>query len=213
MENLFYDLRYAARRLRRSPGFTFIAVLTMALGIGANTALFSVVNSVMLRPLPVEQPESLVEIYTGDSNGVPLTSSYPDYLDYRKVSDIFSGVLAFTPTVVSQSDDQGSQMLYGELVSGNFFSVLGLDAIRGRFFGAEQDSQQPIPPVAVVSHQYWETHLGASPQAVGSSLQLNGHDVPIIGIAPPKFRGLVPGLAADVLAAGGSGSPTHGHSK
>jgi putative ABC transport system permease protein len=122
MDALVADLRYATRRLLQRPGFTLIALLTMALGIGANTAIFSVVNSVLLRPLPVEAPERLVEIYSQEGDEEPLTQAYPDYLDIRDRGDLFLGVTSYTADFFSVSTGVESEVVLGESVAGNYFS-------------------------------------------------------------------------------------------
>ena len=198
MHILWNDLRYALRRLSASPGFTAAALVTLALGTGANTAIFTLVNAVMLRPLPVTAPEELVEVYTTSSAGTPATSSYPDYRDYRDQATGLRGqVTAFSPTLLTRSEQGRSEILFGEGVSGNFFQVMGISPSIGRAIGPEDD-QPGRDPVTVVGHGYWQRRLGADPSIVGRTLTISGQPVTVIGVMPSQYTGSIVGLEADL---------------
>ncbi|HSG47607.1 MAG TPA: ABC transporter permease, partial [Longimicrobiales bacterium] len=148
------DLKYAVRRLIRSPGFTLVAVLSLALGIGANTAMFSVVNAVLIRHLPVRAPEELVEVYTSESNGYPYaTFSHPDYMDLRENNDVFAGLVG-TRTFIGRLDrGEEAEVVFGEAVSWDYFSVLGVPMALGRSFLPEEDETPGTHPVAILGYR------------------------------------------------------------
>ncbi|HLU38256.1 MAG TPA: ABC transporter permease [Planctomycetota bacterium] len=200
MDTLLRDLRYGARVLLRSPGFTLAAVLTLALGIGANTTIFSLVNAVLLRPPPhVQEPERLVSVYTSDFSGPRLrASSYPDYLEIRALDDVFEGVIAYTPRALSLNDGTGSEVVFGEMVTGNYFDVLGIQAAHGRTFLPEESATRGTHAVAVISHGLWQSRFGGDPQVVGGTVRLNGYPFTVIGVAPAGFQGSLRGLRSDV---------------
>ena len=201
MHNLFQDFRYAVRMLAKSPGFTAIAIVTLALGIGANTAIFSVVNAALLRPMPVERPEELASVYTSDFSGPPYgASSYPDYLDFRDKTDVFSGVAAYSLQMMSMNTGGGetSRRVFGEIVTGNYFDVLGVPAARGRGFLPEEDRTPGTHPVVVLSHALWQRQFGGDEGIVGRTLRLNGTLFTVIGIAPQSFPGMMRGLQTDL---------------
>jgi predicted permease len=199
MDSLIADLRYAARRLIQRPAFAFIALLTMALGIGANSAIFSIVNAVLLRPLPVASPDQLVEIYSQEEDdSEPVTQAYPDYLDITEREDLFTGVIAYTADFLSLSQDGRSEMLLGEAVSGNYFDVLGIPAARGRTFIPAEDEQPGAPPVAMISHGLWHRRFAADPNIIGEVLVLRGRQFEVIGVAPEEFTGLYVGISSEL---------------
>ncbi|MFP5379578.1 MAG: ABC transporter permease, partial [Vicinamibacteria bacterium] len=198
MSSLWNDLRYALRRLTKSPGFTAAALVTLALGIGANTAIFTVVNAVMLRPLPVVAPERLVEIYTSDADGTPATSSYPDYVDYRDQAVSLGGrVTAFNATLLTRSEQGRSEILFGEAVSGNFFEVLGLGTRLGRAITPEDD-RPGQPHVAVLGHGFWQRRFGADPSVIGRTLTISGQPITVVGVMNDRYKGSIVGLEADM---------------
>jgi predicted permease len=199
MDSVFAELRYAVRRLVARPGFAIIALLTMALGIGANSAIFSIVNAVLLRPLPVEEPGQLVEIYSQEEDdSEPVTQAYPDYLDIRARDDLFSGVIAYTADFLSLSQNGRSEMLFGEAVSGNYFELLGVPAARGRAFIAAEDDVPGATPVAMISHGLWTRRFAADPGIVGRTLTLRGRQVEVIGVTPEEFTGLYVGISTEI---------------
>ena len=198
MENLLQDVRYALRFLRRSPGFALVAVTSLAVGIGVNAALFAVVDALLLRPLPVARPEALVDIFTSGSGGETYqTSSYPDYLDFRAESDVFEDVAGHTLMFAAQNLEDRSRLVLGEVVTGNYFRVLGIEAARGRTLLPEDD-RPGAERVVMVSHRYWQRELGGDPSVVGRTLRLRGQAYAIVGVAPPGLSGLLPMLAAEI---------------
>jgi predicted permease len=199
MDTLLYDLRHAARKLAKSPGFTAVAVLSLGLGIGANATIFSFLNAIFLRPLPVEDPDRVVAVFTSDFSG-PLYggSSYPDYLDFRTKTDAFAGLAAYTVAPMSLSEGSQTDRVFGELVTANYFAVAGLQASRGRTFRPAEDESPAATPALVVSDGFWRRRFAADPAVVGKGVTLNGHPFTVVGIAPPGFTGMMRGLAVDV---------------
>ncbi len=193
-------MRYGLRVLGKNPGFTAVAVLTLALGIGASTTVFSWVDGVLVRPLPgVERPQELAafETFAGHDDFVGL--SYPDYRDYRDHLKLLAGLATteLTPLSVGQGDQ--TEQLAGEMVSGNYFTVLGVKPVLGRFFTQAEVGDKPDgSPVAVLSSRLWRVHFRADPQIVGKTIRVNQHDLTILGVAPPQFRGAVAGVACDL---------------
>lgn len=197
METLWQDLRYGFRVLRASPGFAAVAVLSLALGIGANTSIFSVVNAALLRPLPVTEPDRLVFVFNGSRTNPWGVSSYPDYIDYRDKNEVFSDLLTYSGITMSARADDQTDLLSGSIVSGNFFDALGVRAALGRTFLPEEDLTPNTHPVAVIGHGLWERRFGSDPKIIGQQLALNGHAFTIIGVAPAGFNGLVFGSSGD----------------
>ena len=185
MENLIKDLRYAARSLVKRPGFTLVAVLTLALGIGINTTVFSLANSVFLRQLPVVSPQSLVWVFSNQEH----PSSYPEYVEYRNQTDLFDGVLAFEWVPLNLGSNGQAERVQGALVSGNYFDVLGVKAEMGRTFLPDEDKTPGVSPVAVISHSLWQRQFNADLDVVGKSLVLNGRTFTVVGVAPSNFVG------------------------
>ncbi len=207
MDTLLQDLRFATRTLAKSPGFTLAAILTLALGIGANTTLFSLVNAVLLRPPPhVAQPERLVSLYTSDYSGPAFgSSSYPDYLDFRAQTAVFEGVAAFAPRPVAVGDGERLERTAGELVSEDYFRVLGVRPLLGRFFVAEE-GKPGAPPAVVVSHDLWRRFLGGAPDVAGRTIRVNAQPMTVVGVAPEGFRGSLRGAAFDLWIPVGAGA-------
>ena len=190
MQTLLQDLRYSFRRLRKSPGFTFIALLSLALGIGANTAIFSLVNTVLLRPLPVEQPERLVTAYTTMNSGATDSIfSYPNYKDVRDRNDVFTGLLTYRFVPMSLSHQGNNERIWSYLVSGNYFDVLGAKAMLGRTFLPEEDQTKNSHAVAVMSYGTWQKRFASDPAMVGKTVLVNGRNFTIIGVMPKDFVG------------------------
>jgi putative ABC transport system permease protein len=190
IETFLKDLRYGARRLAKSPGFTAVAVLSLALGIGANTAIFSLLNTALLRPLPVERPEQIVSLANaGASRGFPAFS-YPNYKDFRDRSgDIFDGLYAYRFAPLSVSHEGTSERLWGYVVTGNYFEVLGVKAALGRMLTPDDDRQPGGHPVTVISYECWQRCFGADPAVVGKSLIVNGRSFTVVGVLPRGFYG------------------------
>ncbi len=204
MNGFLYDLRFGLRQLRKSPAFTAVTVITLALGIGANTAIFTVVNALVLKMLPVRDPQQLVVV--GDpsrpntrSNGTPRTDvfSYPLYKELRDRNSVFTGLSAAgTDHHIELDTGEGStvdERLNGRLVSGNYFTVLGLEPAAGRLFSDSDDTAENANPVVVLGYQYWQRKFALSPSIIGHEVRLNGSPFTVVGIAPAGFEGDVVG--------------------
>ena len=189
MNTLLQDIRYGIRMLRRKPLFTVIAVLTLALGIGANSAIFTLVSTVLLRPLPVESPGELVALNVMGKNDSLQAFSYPNYKDFRDRNEVLSGLYASRISPMSLSRDGNNQRIWGYEVTGNYFDILGVSAVQGRTFLPEEDSTPLTHPVAVVSYDAWKNRFGSDPSLVGQQIIINDHKFEIIGIAPEGFGG------------------------
>jgi predicted permease len=189
MESLLQDIRFGLRRLARSPGFAAIAIVSLALGVGANTAIFSLVNAVLLKPLPVANPEQLVAVGVRGKGDSMRAFSYPNYIDFRDRNQVLSGLFVERIAPISLSLAGNNQRIWGYLVSGNYFDVLGVQAIKGRTFAPEEDKTRLSHPVAVISHGSWLRRFGGDPDLVGKEMLLNGRPFKIIGIAPEGFTG------------------------
>jgi len=199
LADLSQDLRYGVRSLWQRPGFTLVAVLSLGLGIGVTSAMFSFANAVILRPLPVADVDSLVAVYTANAGGDRYGPvSYPDYADLRDRNEVFTGLAAqiYLPMALKTGDR--SEVVVGQLVSWNYWSVLGVDPILGRSFFPEEDATNDSHPVAILSYRSWVRAFEADPQAIGAEVVINGHTFTVIGVAPEGFRGLHAALATDV---------------
>lgn len=195
------DFTYAVRRMIRSPGFTLVAILSLALGIGANTAMFSVVNAVLLRQLPVQNPEQLVEIYTSDSGGYTYaTSSYPDFMDMRALTDVFSGVVGTRTFLARVERGDEPALAFGELVSWDYFQVLGVPMALGRSFLPEEDATPGTHPVTILGYRTWMSDYGADPEIVGRTVRLGGSPFTVVGVAPESFTGTMPVMVTGFYA-------------
>ena len=183
------DLRYAVRMLVKSPGFSLVAVLSLALGIGANTAIFSLINAVLLRPLPVAEPQSLVTVSTTDQrNPGNLPLSHLNFKDLRAQNAVFTDMASISFNQMNYSHGQESEQIPVQIVTANFFSLLGAEPALGRGFRADEEAQ--ATPVAVVSHGFWERSLGSDPSIVGKTLTLNRTPYTVVGVAPKNFTGV-----------------------
>src|SRR5262249_42109582 len=192
METLLQDLRYGARMLLKNPGFTLIAVITLALGIGANTAILSVADKLLLRQLPVKNPSRLALISAESVNPKFQNTifSYPDYVDYRDQNEVFSDLFAFIAQTVKLGTGEQSNEISLELVSGNYFDALGVAAAQGRVIRDEDNRAEDAHPVAVISHNCWQRRFGGKSGVVGQTLLLNGASYTVIGVAPAGVTGL-----------------------
>ena len=193
METLWQDIRYGLRQLRKSRGFAVVAIVTLALGIGANTAIFTVVNAIFLHPLPVKDPNQLMGIFTTDqrnrgglNNFLPI--SQPNAKDVAERTQSFSNVMMFTGMGVSMTIDGKPQSFPAELVSGNFFDVLGVQAELGRTFRPDED-QPGAQGVIVLTHGVWERYFASNPNVIGKNVLLNGQGFTVIGVMPRGFKG------------------------
>jgi macrolide transport system ATP-binding/permease protein len=191
--SLFQECRVALRGLFKSPIFSAIAILSLGLGIGVNTAIFSLINAVLLRPLPVEHPEELLRLESTDQGGEFHAFTYPDYLDLRDRNQVFSGLLAHGVLRLSLNTRGEPELIPGELVSGNYFSVLGVHPELGRGFLPDEDRTPGTHPVVVLSHELWRSHFGMDPAIVGKSILVNGNNFTVVGVAPASFRGTFEG--------------------
>ena len=175
--------------LAKSPGFTAIAVLSLGLGIGANTAIFSLVNTAVLRPLPVEKPEQLISLQNAVGFRASPSFSYPNYKDIRDRNDVFAGLVGYRFAPLSMSHDGINEKVWGYIVTGNYFDVLGVKAAAGRVISTEDDRQPSAHPVTVVSYKFWQQRFGADPGMIGKSLIVNGRSFIVIGVAAQGFFG------------------------
>src|SRR5215467_13330337 len=206
LETLLQDLRFALRMLRKSPGFTFVAILTLALGIGGNTAVFSVMNTVLLRYLPLPNPQQLVflSLPNGPPEGLSTTGdddksfSYPVFEALRKEHAVFSDLMAYMPLAVDKVAvriGEDPEEAEGDMVSGNFFSGLGVSFARGRGFALEDETAHTS--VVVLSYSYWTTRFGRSPSAIGQTIYVKGVPFSVIGVTAQGFYGIEPGSFTD----------------
>ena len=201
METLLQDVRYGVRMLLKRPGFTLIAVVTIALGIGANTAIFSLVNATLLGRLPVSEPEDLVYVFTGNPGDPYGVSSYPDYAEFRDQNQVFSGLVCAGGIAASlNSDDTTAQAdpVTGLIVSGNYFDVLGVKAKHGRTFSSDEDITPGAHPVVVISDRLWQTRFNGRTDILGQQIKLNGHNFTILGVMPAEFNGTEIGIRRDL---------------
>ena len=203
MNSFLQDIRYALRQLRKNPGFTLVATLTLALGIGANTAIFTVLNAVLLKMLPVRDPQELVVV--GDpsdanhrSNGTPQTVifSYPLYKEFRDHNSVFFGLCAAATEhriELTGEDGKSSSTVIGRMVSGNYFDVLGVQPAAGHLFSSSDDTSESANPEVVLGYGFWQSKFALSPSIIGKDIRLNGYPFTVVGVAPAGFDGDVVG--------------------
>jgi len=191
MGTLIEDLRYGLRMLRKNPGFTTVALLTLALGIGANTAVFSIVNGVLLNPLPFPDSDKLVTLFESKPNFREGSISYPNFLDWQHDNHAFTSIAAYRPDTVSLTSAGEPEQVRGEMVSADFFSILGVKPVLGRMFTAQED-QLGAGHVVLVSSGFWKRKLASSPDILGSRVVLDGEGYTIIGVIPASFHLLLP---------------------
>lgn len=198
VESLVRDLAYAWRAIARSPGFFAVAALSLGLGVGVNTAMFSLVDAVLLRPLPVASPDTLVDVFTtGAEGGDYATSSYPDFLDLQAQNAVFSEMTGYSPMLAPLGLGDRSRVALGQVVTANHFSMLGAQPARGRFF-LPSDDVPGAAPVVVLSHRMWQREFGGAPDVVGRTLTLRGLTCTVVGVAPASFTGVVPLLTPEL---------------
>ena len=190
------DLRYALRSVRNSPGFATVVILTLAIGIGANTAIVSLLHTVLLRELPVTNPQELVFIRTAGDRGLGGAPPYPYFERIRQQGSSFSGMAAFGIDELRVEVDGSVEQVFGQVVSGNYFQVLGVTPAAGRLMTA--DDERLDPPVAVIGHGYWQRRFGGAPGAIGRTLSFGNRTFTIVGVTPPRFHGFEPGRQVDV---------------
>src|ERR1700682_1112489 len=203
MSRLLFDLKFALRNLRRSPLFTVVAIASLALGIGANTAIFTLVDELLLRLLPVRNPEQLVLItatgpHMGSNRGY-RASSYPMYQDFQQKAEAFSYVFCRYNAPVSLSFSGQTERVGAELVSGNYFQALGVKPALGRVFSPEQDDRTyKGHPSVVLSHQYWTTRFAADPSVIGQKIIANTYPMTIVGVSAAGFYGFDPSTSPQI---------------
>src|SRR5882762_2516310 len=196
------DFRYCLRTLRKSPIFLTVAVLSLALGIGANTAIFSLIHQLILQPLPVKNPEQLVMLagrgkHYGGNNGADRIS-YPMYQEIRDKNQVFSSMFCTYPATVSATFQGGTELIGADFVSGNYFPVLGVGAAAGNEITASDDFKQGGHPLAVLSYGYWRARFGADLGILGKEIIVNGRPLTIIGVSAEGFDGVEPGRAPQI---------------
>ena len=200
MEALLQDLRYGWRMLAKAPGFTAVAVLTLAIGIGGNATVFSWIRSVLLNPLPgISHADQFVAVESVMPSGEYHTSSYPDYKDYRDRNDVFSGLIGFEMTGVDMSlrNDAPPERVWGLIATENYFDVLGVQAAMGRVFHPVPNQGLNSVPYIVLGHALWVRRFGSDPKVLGRTVHLNGHPFTVIGVAPQNFYGTIVGINAE----------------
>ena len=198
MENLFKDIRFGVRMLTKNPGVTLVAVVTLAFGIGANTAIFSGVNAFLMRPLSVPNGGELVRPQeTAEDRGITDQFSYPDFLDYRNQSTSFTGLAAEDMVQAAIDSENQNDVIWGQVVSANYFDVLQVKPIMGRTFLPDEDKTIGANPVVVLSHSFWQRRMGSDPNVVGKTVQLNNRAYQVIGVGPDYFVGTKFALALD----------------
>jgi predicted permease len=200
VRGIIQDIRYAVRVSLKSPAFTAVAVLTLAIGIAANTTVFTWIDSVLLRPIPgVTAPASLAAFETVTPSGEFVTTSYEDFRDYRDHLTLLDGLLVAQPRTFSLGDREGVDRVWGELVSGNFFSVLGVKPLMGRVFSPDEfGDKQGAYPVAVLSYGLWQRKFLGDPGVIGRTVRVNRQQLTVIGVVPENFRGVIPGLTFEM---------------
>ena len=211
MNTLTQNIRYALRQLRKSPAFTLTVIITLALGIGANAAVFTLFDQVLLRMLPVEKPKELVRFvwsggfsgsmssFGGDTPDHHNYFSYPMYKDLRDHNQVFDGVIAADKAQAGVSWHNSAESKDVEVVSGNYFQVLGLKPALGRLFSSQDDTVKNANPVAVLSYNYWKTRFAGARDVAGQTVLINGHSFTILGVAPPNFDSAIGGYKPGVF--------------
>jgi predicted permease len=200
IDDLVKDLQFGLRQLRRNPGFTAVAVITLALGIGANATIFSFIDTLLLRPPSgVGNPKQLVSLWNRLPDGHSEQFSYPEYLDFRSHNQVFAGMLAYSsdPDQVSWTRSGQSRLIMARMVSANYFSLLGVKPVLGRGFLPREDKEPGREAVAILSHSFWEQDLGGDPHVIGRTILLNGRRFTVVGVAPVNFSDLETAIHAD----------------
>jgi len=199
MTSFWQDVRYSLRMIAKAPGFAAIAILTLALGIGANTTIFTWINSALLNPVPgLGNPSEIVALTEGKSGSFPLGFSYPDLEAMRDGQQSFAGITACNFARMSLTGKGKPQRVWGMLASANYFDVLGVRPILGRGFLPAEDEKPGGAPVAVISYRLWQTRFGASPDIVGEEIEINQHPYTIVGVTPAVFQGNLTGVRFEI---------------
>lgn len=198
VESLIKDVRYAFRWMRRSPGFSTVAILSLGLGVGVNTAMFSLVDTLLFRPLPVTSPETLVDVFTTGGDGDEYaTSSYADFQDLKAQNTVFSDLLGYSPMMAPLNLGDRSRIALGQVVTSNHFTMLGVQPLLGRLL-VPSDDDPGSPRVVVISHRMWQREFGSDPAIASKTLTLRGLPYAIAGVAPASFTGVVPLLTPEL---------------
>ncbi|HUF47237.1 MAG TPA: ABC transporter permease [Vicinamibacterales bacterium] len=197
--SILADLRYALRGLIKNPVFSLVAVLSLALGIGLNTAVFTVVDGVLFRPKPVSDPGSLVNVFTADTTGEPNgTTSWADFNDLRNTNTVFTDMVGHSVMMAAFGTDGNNRLILGEVVTANYFDALGVPLAMGRGFLPEEERTERGHPVVVLSHRLWQSRFGGRTDVVGQSVVIHSRPYTIVGVAPSTFHGLAPGLDSEI---------------
>src|SRR5215216_4724554 len=184
-EPVIQDVRYALRGLRRTPVFAAVAIITLALGIGINTTVFSIVEGLLLRPLPIVDADNVAFIQADNRD----SNSFPDYRDLRDRNQTFSALAAYRISPMAIDTGGGADRIWGYLATGNYFSLLGIKPAVGRFFDEREDAAPGASPFAVLSYDAWQRRFAGSPDVVGTTVRVNGLRYTILGVAPRNFHG------------------------
>jgi predicted permease len=199
MTSFWQDIQYSLRMIAKTPGYAAIAILTLALGIGANTTIFSWINSTLLNPIPgLASPREVVALSLGRGTDSPFPFTYPDFEMMRNGQQSFAGLAGCDPAPMSLTGKGKPVRVWGTVASANYFDVLGVRPILGRGFLPEEDTKPGGAPVAVISYRLWQTHFGASPGVLGQNIEINEHSYTIVGVAPPVFQGSQTGLRSEI---------------
>src|SRR5580704_7002748 len=199
MSSFWQDVRYSLRMIAKAPGYAAIAVLTLALGIGANTTIFSWINATLLNPIPgLASPNEVVALSLGRPSDNPFPFTYPDFEMMRNGQQSFVGLTGCNPTPMSLTGKGKPERLWGAVASANYFDVLGVRPILGRGFLPEEDLKPGGAPVAVISYRLWQTHFGANPDVLGQQVEINQHPFTIVGVTPAVFQGSQTGVRMEI---------------
>ncbi len=196
---IWQDVRYGLRTLRKAPAFTAVAIVSLAVGIGLNSAIFTIVDNLLFRPLPFERPESVVSVYTSEITGSRHgTSSYPDLKDIDETNVVFESLTGHSMMFAAIGTDGENRLAFGEVVTANYFSALGIPLALGRGFSAEHDQGEGAHPVVVIGDRLWKSSFGARTDAVGRTLTIKNRPYTVIGVADRSFTGMMPGVVAEL---------------
>jgi len=198
IEHLRADVRYSVKWLLHSPGFAVVAIASLALGVGFNTALFAIIDALLLRPLPIERPDRVVDVYTRGADGdIFATSSYPDYLDFKSQNQVFVDMAGYSPAIAAVKTGDQSRMALGEVVTGNYFQLLGVRAAAGRTL-LPSDDQPGAPRVVTLSHATWMRDYRGDKAAISRTVQIHGQAYTIVGVIEERFHGMLPMLQPEM---------------
>ena len=199
MTSLLQDVRYSLRVIAKAPGFAAIAILTLALGIGANTTIFSWINSALLNPVPgLANPREVVALTLSKPGDFPFAFTYPDLEAIRDGQQSFTGITAADILPMSLTGKGKPERVWGTVATANYFDVLGVRPMLGRGFLPVEDEKPGGAPVAVISYRLWQTHFGATPDIVGRAIEINQHSYTIVGVTPAVFQGSQTGVRTEI---------------